>query len=173
MGGRGRFHARNFKGQDGSGEEEEELQWEAEEDFTLEHVFNSPDDDDDDEDDVNSPDEDEEDEDDVSPRMEPVGFVYYPTNSTQIHITPNITPVQPRKGNISTIFEARGHAYLDPVNITFNTSLASDDRSLVEDEFEADLIARLVRSKWDGDAFEEYRLFSVFTITFLSLHRPF
>ncbi|KAL0061839.1 hypothetical protein AAF712_011281 [Marasmius tenuissimus] len=133
-------------GEDGSGKEEGEPRWEAEEDFTLEHVFNSPDDDD-------------EDEDDVTPRMKPVGIVYYHSNSTQIHITLNTAPVQSRKGkgNTPTVFKARGHVYLNPVNITANTPLASDDGSLAEDEFEEeDLTAGLVGSNWDGDAFEDY-----------------
>ncbi|KAL0061843.1 hypothetical protein AAF712_011285 [Marasmius tenuissimus] len=77
---------------------------EAEEDFTLKYVLNSPDD-------------DEEDEDEVTPRMKPVGIVYYHTNSTQIHITLKTTPVQSRKGkgNTSTVFKARGPVYLNPV----------------------------------------------------------
>ncbi|KAK1221613.1 hypothetical protein PQX77_015579 [Marasmius sp. AFHP31] len=160
---RGRREGR--AGQHGDGEEEEEPRWEAEEDFTLEHVFNSPDD-------------DEDDEDDVTPRMKPVGIVYvrivylnfylassylyhtqYHTNSTQIHITLNTAPVQSRKGkgNTPTVFKARGHVYLNPVNIIANTPLASDDGSLAEDEYEEeDLTAGLVGSNWDGDAFEDY-----------------
>ncbi|KAJ8081593.1 hypothetical protein PM082_007439 [Marasmius tenuissimus] len=132
-------------GEDGENEEEEP-RWEAEEDFTPEHVSNSPDDDDDD-------------EDDVTPRMKPVGIVYYHINSTKVHITLNTAPIQSRKGkgNTTTVFKARGPVYLNPVNITAITPLAFDDGSLAEDAFEGeDLTAGLVGSNWDGDTFEDY-----------------
>ncbi|KAL0063942.1 hypothetical protein AAF712_009132 [Marasmius tenuissimus] len=135
-------------GENGDGEEGEEPRWEAEEDFTLEHVFNSPDDDDD----------DEEDEDDVNPRMKPIAIVYYHTNSTKIHITLNNTPFNRVKDKEIRLRSSKpGTCCPDPVNITANTPIASSDGSLAEDKFEEeDLTAGLVKSNWDGDALEEY-----------------
>ncbi|KAF9260457.1 hypothetical protein L218DRAFT_989589 [Marasmius fiardii PR-910] len=90
-------------------QEDDEPRWEAEEDYTLEHVWNSE--------------EDQLEDHESTPRLKPVAIVYYYTpasnheHKAQVHITLEDAPSPPRKGrgNTPTVFKARGHVYLSPV----------------------------------------------------------
>ncbi|KAG7087456.1 hypothetical protein E1B28_013422 [Marasmius oreades] len=122
-------------------QEDNEPKWEAEEDYTLEHVWNSP--------------EDESDEGDSAPRLKPVAIVYFytpasnPQRRAQVHITLEDTPAPPRKGrgNTPTVFRARGHVYLCPI--------PEDEPDEWEDE---DWEVKLSPNNWNSPpkAFTEY-----------------
>ncbi|KAL0575610.1 hypothetical protein V5O48_006371 [Marasmius crinis-equi] len=131
-------------------DEEDELagedpRWEAEEDFTLEHVWNDPDDDD-------------ADADDDKPKLKPVGIVYYHTPSssltpTQIHVTLHDKPVQPRtgRGNTPTVIKARGHVFLQPPPPS--SSPLAEEEELEQEDTDCFLIPEV----WEeNDGFEGY-----------------
>ncbi|KAL0577962.1 hypothetical protein V5O48_004034 [Marasmius crinis-equi] len=110
--------------------EDEDPRWEAEEDFTLEHVWNDPDDDDDANADHDKP--------------KPVGIVYYHTSltslqtPTQIHVTLHDEAVEPREGqgNTPMVIEARGHAFLQPPPPSAAPLHEDEDRLLTQKVWE-------------------------------------